>query len=443
MPESSTQPTSLTYHAPQHIHIAVIGLGYVGLPLAVEFARKYQVTGYDIKQSRVEELRDNYDRTLEIDAGTLRTVTKTDGPSGLTVTSVIGEIAQCNIYIVSVPTPTDQHNRPDLGLLQKASTDVGKVLKRGDLVIFESTVFPGATEEYCVPVLEQVSGLCFNNDFFAGYSPERINPGDKVHTLPNVVKVTSGSTPEAADFIDNLYKTIVPAGTHKAPSIKVAEACKVIENSQRDINIAFVNELAKIFNLLDIDSQAVFEAARTKWNFLNFKPGLVGGHCTGVDPYYLAQKAQEVGYHPEIILAGRRLNDGMGTYVALEVIKLMIKRDIPVKNADVLVLGFTFKENCTDVRNTRVIDIVKVFDEFETAYHVYDPWANPGEVQAEYNIVTNNDAQSLERKFDAIVLAVAHNEFLALDYEQLKKTNSSVIYDIKGVLDKKMIDGRL
>lgn len=444
MLQNSTRQNTSTYHAPQHLHIAVIGLGYVGLPLAVEFARKYQVTGYDIKQSRVEELRDNYDRTLEIDAGTLRTVIKTAGEaSGLTVTSGLADIAKCNIYIVSVPTPTDQHNRPDLGLLQKASKDVGNVLKKGDLVIYESTVFPGATEEYCVPILEQVSGLCFNTDFFAGYSPERINPGDKVHTLPNVVKVTSGSTPESADFIDNLYKTIVPAGTHKAPSIKVAEACKVIENSQRDINIAFVNELAKIFNLLDIDSQAVFEAARTKWNFLNFKPGLVGGHCTGVDPYYLAQKAQEVGYHPEIILAGRRLNDGMGTYVALEVIKLMIKRDIPVKNADVLVLGFTFKENCTDVRNTRVIDIVKVLDEFETAYHVYDPWANPAEVKAEYNIVTNNDAQSLEKKFDAVILAVSHNEFLALDFEQLKKTNSSVVYDIKGVLDVKMIDGRL
>jgi UDP-N-acetyl-D-galactosamine dehydrogenase len=294
-----------------------------------------------------------------------------------------------------------------------------------------------------VPVLEQVSGLKFNYDFFVGYSPERINPGDKIHTLTNILKITSGSTPDVADFIDELYASIIHAGTHKAPTIKVAEACKVIENSQRDINIAFVNELAKIFNLLNIDSQAVFEAARTKWNFLNFKPGLVGGHCTGVDPYYLAQKAQEAGYHPEIILAGRRLNDGMGTYVALEVIKLMVKKDIPVKNSNILVLGFTFKENCPDVRNTRVIDIIKVLQEFEAGYQVYDPWANPDEVLKEYNITTFNDFSSLKGKFDAIILAVSHSEFLTLNYENLKKTKSSILYDIKGVLNNNIIDGSL
>ena len=431
------------FNAPPKLHIAVVGLGYVGLPLAVEFAKKYSVKGFDIKQTRINELQNNYDNTLEIESDILKSVQEKKLNIGLTFTSTIDDISLCNIYIVSVPTPTDKHNRPDLSLLKKASETVGAILKKNDVVIYESTVYPGATEEFCVPILERVSDLIFNCDFFVGYSPERINPGDKIHTLTNILKVTSGSTPEAATFIDKMYASIIHAGTHKAPTIKVAEACKVIENSQRDINIAFVNELAKIFNLLNIDSQAVFEAARTKWNFLNFKPGLVGGHCTGVDPYYLAQKAQEAGYHPEIILAGRRLNDGMGTYVALEVIKLMVKKDIPVKNSNILVLGFTFKENCPDVRNTRVIDIIKVLQEFEAGYQVYDPWANPDEVLKEYNITTFNDFSSLRAKFDAIILAVSHSEFLTLNYENLKKTRQSILYDIKGILDNNIVDGRL
>jgi UDP-N-acetyl-D-galactosamine dehydrogenase len=431
------------FNAPSNLHIAIIGLGYVGLPLAVEFAKKYRVKGFDIKQTRINELQNNYDNTLEIESDILKSVQEKKLNIGLTFTSTINDISLCNVYIISVPTPTDKHNRPDLSLLKKASETVGAILKKNDVIIYESTVYPGATEEFCVPVLEQVSGLKFNYDFFVGYSPERINPGDKIHTLTNILKVTSGSTPDVTDFIDELYASIIHAGTHKAPTIKVAEACKVIENSQRDINIAFVNELAKIFNLLNIDSQAVFEAARTKWNFLNFKPGLVGGHCTGVDPYYLAQKAQEAGYHPEIILAGRRLNDGMGTYVALEVIKLMVKKDIPVKNSNILVLGFTFKENCPDVRNTRVIDIIKVLREFEAGYQVYDPWANPEEVLKEYNITTFNDFSSLKGKFDAIILAVSHSEFLTLNYENLKKTRQSILYDIKGILDNNIVDGRL
>lgn len=440
---SSNQSIS-KFEVPDNIHIAIIGLGYVGLPLAVEFAKKYPVKGFDIKQSRVDDLNNAFDRTLETDTAALKAVLGGDkAGNGLIFTSNVETIANCNVYIISVPTPTDIHNRPDLGLLKKASESVAGVLKVGDVVIYESTVYPGVTEEVCVPVLEQVSNLKFNKDFFAGYSPERINPGDKVHTLTNILKVTSGSTPEAAEFIDKLYQSIVIAGTHKAPSIKVAEACKVIENSQRDINIAFVNELAKIFQIMGIDTHAVLEAAGTKWNFLNFKPGLVGGHCTGVDPYYLAQKAQEVGYHPEIILAGRRLNDGMGTYVALEVIKLMIKKDIAVKKSKVLVLGFTFKENCPDVRNTRVIDIVKVLGEFEACYEIYDPWADPLEVELEYGVTTLKDFNQLSGTYDAIIVAVSHREFFNLDYNQLKKSTSSVIYDIKGILDKAMIDGRL
>ncbi len=432
------------FEIPDATRIAIIGLGYVGLPLAVEFAKKYPVKGFDIKQSRVNELNNAFDRTLETDTDVLKSVLGSDkAENGLVFTSQAEDIADCNVYIISVPTPTDINNRPDLSLIKKASESVAGVLKVGDVVIYESTVYPGVTEEVCVPVLERVSELKFNVEFFAGYSPERINPGDKVHTLTNILKVTSGSTPEAADFIDKLYQSIVTAGTHKAPSIKVAEACKVIENSQRDINIAFVNELAKIFQIMGIDTHAVLEAAGTKWNFLNFKPGLVGGHCTGVDPYYLAQKAQEVGYHPEIILAGRRLNDGMGTYVALEVIKLMIKKDIAVKNSKILVLGFTFKENCPDVRNTRVIDIVKVLGEFETCYEIYDPWADPVEVEQEYGIKTFKDFNQLSGGYDAIIVAVSHREFLNLDYNQLKKSISSVIYDIKGVLDKTMVDGRL
>jgi UDP-N-acetyl-D-galactosamine dehydrogenase len=444
MLDSSSNQSVSKFEVPDNIHIAIIGLGYVGLPLAVEFAKKYPVKGFDIKQSRVDELNNAFDRTLETDTVVLKSVLGGDrAGNGLLFTSDVKAIANCNVYIVSVPTPTDIHNRPDLSLLIKASESVAGVLQVGDVVIYESTVYPGVTEEVCIPVLERESKLKFNVDFFAGYSPERINPGDKIHTLTNILKVTSGSTPEAADFIDQLYQSIVTAGTHKAPSIKVAEACKVIENSQRDINIAFVNELAKIFQIMGIDTHAVLEAAGTKWNFLNFKPGLVGGHCTGVDPYYLAQKAQEVGYHPEIILAGRRLNDGMGTYVALEVIKLMIKKDIAVKKSNVLVLGFTFKENCPDVRNTRVIDIVKVLGEFEACYQIYDPWADPVEVELEYGVKTIKDFDKLSGSYDAIIMAVSHREFLKLDYSQLKKNTSSVIYDIKGILDKSIIDGRL
>ncbi|HMG08577.1 MAG TPA: nucleotide sugar dehydrogenase [Mucilaginibacter sp.] len=440
----SNQPVE-KFVPPANISIAIIGLGYVGLPLAVEFARKFPVKGFDIKQSRVDELNSAFDRTLETESAILLSVLATDITTdrGLIFTSAVQDIASCNVYIISVPTPTDQYNRPDLSLLIKASQSVAGVLKTGDVVIYESTVYPGATEDVCVPVLEQISGLQYNCEFFVGYSPERINPGDKVHTLTNILKVTSGSTPEAADFIDGLYRTIVIAGTHKAPSIKVAEACKVIENSQRDINIAFVNELAKIFNIMDIDTHAVLEAAGTKWNFLNFKPGLVGGHCTGVDPYYLAQKAQEVGYHPEIILAGRRLNDGMGTYVALEVIKLMIKNDISVKKSNILVLGFTFKENCPDVRNTRVIDIVNVLSGFEAHCELYDPWADPAEVKHEYNVDTIKDLDKLSGNYDAIIVAVGHREFFDLNYDRLKKNGSSVIYDIKGILHKDMVNGRL
>ncbi|RYE06782.1 MAG: nucleotide sugar dehydrogenase, partial [Sphingobacteriaceae bacterium] len=351
-------------------------------------------------------------------------------------------LQDCTVFIVAVPTPTDKHNRPDLRLIKEASVLVGQALKKGDLVIYESTVYPGVTEDECVPILSKTSGLIFNQDFFAGYSPERINPGDKEHTLVNIKKITSGSTPEAAVFVNELYQSVVQAGTHLAPSIKVAEAAKVIENSQRDINIAFVNELAKIFNLMGIDTGQVLEAASTKWNFLKFKPGLVGGHCTGIDPYYLAQKAQEVGYHPEIILAGRRLNDGMGAYIASEVIKLMVKKDIPVKRAKVLILGFTFKENCPDVRNTRVIDIIKVFREFETDLTVYDPWADPEEVKQEYGFATFNQPEQLKSNYDAVVLAVAHQEFQKLDIIGLKN-QQSVIYDVKGVLPAGLVDGRL
>ena len=432
------------FSLPANINIAVIGLGYIGLPLAVEFAKKVKVIGFDIKQARLDELKQGYDRTLEIDAENLLDVISIkDNHKGLSFTSIITEIAFCNVYIIAVPTPTDQHNRPDLNLLKSASEMVAGVLKKGDVVIYESTVYPGVTEDVCVPILERISGLTFNHDFFAGYSPERINPGDKVHTLTNILKVTSGSTPEVANFIDDLYRMIVLAGTHKAPSIKVAEACKVIENAQRDINIAFVNELAKIFNIMNIDTQAVLEAAGTKWNFLKFRPGLVGGHCTGVDPYYLAQKAQEVGYHPEIILAGRRLNDGMGTYVAQQVIKLMIKKDIAVKNADILILGFTFKENCPDVRNTRVIDIVNTLHEYNTNCEMYDPWADPEEVYNEYRVSTIKNFDALKGNYDAIIIAVGHQEFFDLNYEPLKKKTGAVLYDLKGILNQGLVDERL
>lgn len=415
------------------IKIAVIGLGYVGLPLARLFATKYSVVGFDINTSRIAELNSGTDATLEVDNEVLKAVLvdKTSNANGLFCSAALEDIADCNYYIVTVPTPVDKNNRPDLTPLYKSSETVGKVLKKGDIVIYESTVYPGVTEEECIPVLEKVSGLKFNVDFFAGYSPERINPGDKEHTVEKILKVTSGSTPEIGQKVDALYKSVITAGTHLAPTIKVAEAAKVIENSQRDINIAFVNELAKIFNILDIDTHAVLEAAGTKWNFLPFKPGLVGGHCIGVDPYYLAQKAQEHGYHPEIILAGRRLNDSMGDYVASQVVKLMIKKSIKVNGSKILMLGFTFKENCPDVRNTKIIDVVNALKDYETNVTVYDPWANPTEVMHEYGLVTTTEIPT--EKFDAIVLGVAHKEFLNMDLGSLQKENS-LLYDVKGIL---------
>jgi UDP-N-acetyl-D-galactosamine dehydrogenase len=412
--------------------IGIIGLGYVGLPLAVEFGKKYPTIGFDINKLRIEELRNGIDRTLEIDSENLKS------SLNLEFTSDPGELAKCQIYIITVPTPVDNNNRPVLTPLYKASESIGKVLKKGDIVIYESTVYPGVTEDECVPVLEKHSGLKFNTDFFAGYSPERINPGDKEHTVTKILKVTSGSTPEIAEEVDQLYRSIIVAGTHKAPSIKVAEAAKVIENSQRDINIAFVNELSKIFNLLGIDTQSVLEAAGTKWNFLKFKPGLVGGHCIGVDPYYLAQKAQESGYHPEIILAGRRLNDSMGSYVAEQVVKLMVKKDISVKNAQCLILGFTFKENCPDVRNTRVIDIINELKSYSIKPVIYDPWASIEEVRHEYNIeILNNMPQG---NFQAVILAVAHDEFKEIT---IQSSDSQVVFDVKGILNSSQIDARL
>lgn len=417
--------------------IAVIGLGYVGLPLAVEFAKKYKTIGFDINRSRVKALKKGEDHTLEVTSNDLKAVLINDTESllktdkGLLPTADILDIQEATIFIITVPTPTDKNKRPVLTPLLKSSETVGSVLKKGDIVIYESTVYPGVTEDECVPVLERLSGLKFNKDFFVGYSPERINPGDKERTVTKILKVTSGSNPEAAIEIDNLYKSVITAGTHLAPTIKVAEAAKVIENSQRDINIAFVNELAKIFNLLEIDTNEVLEAAGTKWNFLPFKPGLVGGHCIGVDPYYLAQKAQEVGYHPEIILAGRRLNDSMGEHVASEVIKLLVKADKKVKDAKILVLGITFKENCPDVRNTKVVDVIAQLEEFGTEVTIYDPWANPQEVKYEYNLETTQELP--EGPFDAIVLTVAHKEFLDLNLELFKNGNTPV-YDVKGIL---------
>lgn len=423
------------------IKIAVIGLGYVGLPLARLFATKYPVVGFDINQKRIDELNQGNDVTLEVEKDLLQQVLidKPLARNGLFCSTTVADLKDCNYYIITVPTPVDKNNRPDLTPLYKSSETVAKVLKKGDIVIYESTVYPGLTEEECVPVLEKHSGLQFNVDFFAGYSPERINPGDKEHTVDKILKITAGSTPEVGLKVDAIYKSVITAGTHLAPSIKVAEAAKVIENSQRDINIAFVNELAKIFNILDIDTQAVLEAAGTKWNFLNFKPGLVGGHCIGVDPYYLAQKAQEAGYHPEIILAGRRLNDSMGDYVASRIVKLMIKKRIPVNHSKLLMLGITFKENCPDVRNTKIVDVIKALQDYGIEITLFDPWANPKEVLHEYNMVTTTTLPT--DTYDAIVLAVAHNEFLNLDLEQFKKQNA-VIYDVKGVL-KCEIDGKL
>jgi UDP-N-acetyl-D-glucosamine/UDP-N-acetyl-D-galactosamine dehydrogenase len=415
--------------------LAIIGLGYVGLPLARLFATKYSVVGFDINSDRISELMSGIDSTLEIDNETLQSVLISEDSDeiGLFCANQLDKIMDCNYYIVTVPTPVDKNNRPILTPLIKASETVGAVLKKGDIVIYESTVYPGCTEEDCVPVLERVSGLKFNKDFYAGYSPERINPGDKEHTVDKITKVTSGSTPEIGEKVNDLYKSVITAGTHLAPTIKVAEASKVIENSQRDINIAFVNELAKIFNLMDINTHDVLEAAGTKWNFLPFKPGLVGGHCIGVDPYYLAQKAQEFGYNPEIILAGRRMNDSMGEYVASQVVKLMIKKDIKIKGANILVLGITFKENCPDVRNTKVVDVIAALKEYGVTINIYDPWANTDEVKQEYDLVSVKELPN--EKFDAVVLTVSHNEFKHIDFASLKKENS-IIYDVKNVLSK-------
>jgi UDP-N-acetyl-D-galactosamine dehydrogenase len=423
--------------------IAVIGLGYVGLPLAAEFGKKFHCVGFDINKKRIQELQNGKDFTLEVSDEDLLKVSlkqKTE-QIGLYCTDEIESIKDCNIFIVTVPTPTDRNNRPDLTPLYKASETVGKVIKKGDIVIYESTVYPGVTEDECIPVVEKVSGLKFNVDFYAGYSPERINPGDKEHTISKILKVTSGSTPEIAEVVDQLYRSIIVAGTYKASSIKVAEASKVIENSQRDINIAFINELAKIFNRLGIDTDDVLEAAGTKWNFLKFKPGLVGGHCIGVDPYYLAQKAQEVGYYPDIILAGRRLNDGMGKYVAEEVMSCMIKKGIQIKDANVLILGITFKENCPDIRNTKVVDILYTLNKYDTNVTIYDPWANPADVKHEYGLNSVKEITGL-KDFDAVILAVSHDQFKNLDLNSLCKSNR-VIYDVKGILPKEMVDSRL
>lgn len=423
--------------------IAVIGLGYVGLPLARLFATQYPTVGFDINQQRIQELNSGEDKTLEVSNELLQSALISSNPfaantNGLYCSSELEDIQQANIYIITVPTPVDRNNRPDLTPLVKASETVGKVLAKGDIVIYESTVYPGATEEECIPVLEKVSGLTFNQDFYAGYSPERINPGDKEHTVEKILKVTAGSTQEIGKVVDNLYKSVITAGTHLAPTIKVAEAAKVIENAQRDINIAFVNELAKIFNILEIDTHAVLEAAGTKWNFLPFKPGLVGGHCIGVDPYYLAQKAQEVGYHPEIILAGRRLNDSMGSYVGSQIVKGMIKKGINVCGSKVLMLGITFKENCPDIRNTRAVDVYQSLKDYGLEVDIYDPWANPAEVQHEYGITSQQ--QLLTQKYDALVLTVAHKEFMNLDLNNIK-AEQCFVYDVKGVLEEK--DSRL
>lgn len=422
--------------------IAVIGLGYVGLPLAVEFAKKYSVIGFDINQSRVDALNGGTDSTLEVSDENLQSVLVSgNDENGLLLSTQKEALADCNYFIVTVPTPTDKNNRPVLTPLIKASETVGAVLKENDIVIYESTVYPGATEEDCVPVLEKSSGMIFNKDFFVGYSPERINPGDKEHTVTKIKKVTSGSNHETGIKVDELYKSIIVAGTHLAPCIKVAEAAKVIENSQRDINIAFVNELAKIFANMNIDTRAVLEAAGTKWNFLPFTPGLVGGHCIGVDPYYLAQKAQETGYNPEIILAGRRLNDSMGEWVASQIVKLLIKKGHAVKNAKILVLGITFKENCPDIRNTKAIDVIKELKEYGSQVDVYDPWANNEEVKAEYGLDLVDNYT--DHKYDGVVLAVSHKEFKEMDLSVLRNGHDAVIYDIKGIWDKELVDGRL
>ena len=423
--------------------IAVIGLGYVGLPLAVAFATKYYVTGFDINSKRVDELKKGLDGTLEVSEDLLKSVLVNDfNQKGLSLTDNLQDIADAQIYIITVPTPIDKHKIPDLTLLYKASESVGKILKKGDIVIYESTVFPGATEEECVPILEKTSGLKFNRDFHIGYSPERINQGDKEHTVTKILKVTSGSTPEIAEEIDQLYKSIITAGTHKASSIKVAEAAKVIENSQRDINIAFVNELSKIFRLLEIDTMEVLEVAGTKWNFLPFRPGLVGGHCIGIDPYYLAHKAKEYDYNPEIILAGRRLNDSMGQFVAQETVKMMLKKGLSVKNANALVLGITFKENCPDIRNSKAIDVVRELQDYHINVDIYDPWASPEEVKNEYGLDLISDIETSDKKYDAVLAVVAHNEFKNLDLQKYTNENA-LIYDVKAIYPKEKSDLRL
>ncbi|MFM6994755.1 MAG: nucleotide sugar dehydrogenase [Sediminibacterium sp.] len=427
--------------------IAIIGLGYVGLPLAVEFARKFPTYGFDISVTRVDQLNKGIDFTLEVESEDLKSVLRPnmlelDGcKDGLFLTTALTDISNCNVYIVTVPTPIDKYKRPDLRPLISASTSIGKLLKKGDIVIYESTTYPGCTEEDCVPVLESVSGLKFNEDFFCGYSPERINPGDKVNTLTKIMKVTSGSTPEVGEFVDNLYKSIITVGTHLAPNMRVAEASKAIENAQRDVNISFVNELAMIFDRLGVDTNDVLEAAGTKWNFLKYKPGLVGGHCIGVDPYYLAHKSEQVGYHPAVILSGRRVNDNMGMFVANKVIKLMIEKGQTIKGTKVLILGFTFKENCPDIRNTRVIDIYNELNQFGLDIDIYDPWAGAEEVKREYKINILNKPKGTN--YQVIIVAVAHNEFRSIDFNAIKAERGAVVFDTKGFLNRGLIDGRL
>ncbi|MDC0343795.1 Vi polysaccharide biosynthesis UDP-N-acetylglucosamine C-6 dehydrogenase TviB [bacterium] len=417
--------------------LAVIGLGYVGLPLAVEFGKHRPVVGFDINTKRIEALQAGHDSTLEVSDDELAEA------GDLRFSSALSDLEGCNVYIVTVPTPIDDHKRPDLTPLIKASETIGKVLKRGDVVIYESTVYPGATEEDCVPVLERVSGLKFNVDFFAGYSPERINPGDKTHRLTTITKVTSGSTPEVADFVNDLYASIVAAGTHKAPSIRVAEAAKVIENTQRDLNIALINELAVIFNRMGIDTEAVLKAAGTKWNFLPFRPGLVGGHCIGVDPYYLTHKAEEIGYHPQIILAGRRLNDGMGAYVANQLVKALLRKRIHVQGARVLIMGLTFKENCPDLRNTRVVDVMEQLQDYGISVDVYDPWVNGGEAHHEYGIMPVTQPE--EGAYDGVIVAVAHDQFAGMGAEHIRRFGRAdhVLYDLKNILPTDQSDLRL
>ena len=424
-------------HSLKNVNLGIIGLGYVGLPLAVEFGKKYPTLGFDINNKRIEELKQGHDFTLEVSTEELA------DSALISYSANVDDLKNCNVYIVTVPTPIDNHKQPDLTPLVKASAMLAKVMNKGDIVIYESTVYPGATEEVCLPEIERNCQLVFNRDFFAGYSPERINPGDKEHRVTNILKVTSGSTPEIADFIDDLYKSIITAGTYKASSIQVAEAAKVIENTQRDLNIALINELAVIFNKLNIDTEEVLKAAGTKWNFLPFRPGLVGGHCIGVDPYYLTHKAQSIGYNPEVILAGRRINDSMGEYVVSQLVKTMLKRKLPVNGANVLVMGLTFKENCPDVRNTKIVDIVTELGEFDVNVDVYDPWVNPEEAKHEYNI----DLISAPKQahYDAVIFAVAHHQFKALSADEIKAMmkKEHVIYDLKYMLDKELADIRL